>query len=634
MKQAKNIFFSLCLALTVGSGAMAQSEFSPVEVDHQYALLSPNLYGSTGLYRIFSGEQGPDGNDSISFGFYGYYFNQKDFPTQGIETERAEGKLLLSYTPLPWLEAFAGVGAVTSNNKTPAFPLVRQVGNLDLGFKFSRPLGSSFMRAGFVTMLDVDQVVKTITGSSTALSAQGVAVFTMNFLEKGLPFRLHANAGYRKDQTGGIVNSTSDERTRVITKSLPDDVLLVGLGAEYVRNALAVNLEYTLDRVMGQSGKTFLDHPQRVTLGATYFPASNRSLAIKLGSDVGFFATRSANRVLREPTYGIHIGVMYQLGMAKYNAGGSSPVTSFDVQPKNTVVAPVRQDGRIFGLVTELNSGQAVADAKLFLCDDQESPIVTDRFGNYRSYPLPVGACTLRIQKEGYAEVVETIQVLQGESKQDFSMVSQERRKGSLLIQITDEAGQPLQGEITFPEHEDQIKDIQTNEMGQIRIKINAGSYALRTRVPGMKFQTKRIDVVEGEETQVDFVLEPEMVRIAQDQKSIEINSQIQFQSGKAVLTEAGKRILDDVAVLMLENPQIKKVEIAGHTDNTGDANVNLDLSQRRAESVKLYLVSKGIDAGKMEALGYGQDFPIASNQTEEGRTQNRRVEFKIVAQD
>jgi OOP family OmpA-OmpF porin len=72
-------------------------------------------------------------------------------------------------------------------------------------------------------------------------------------------------------------------------------------------------------------------------------------------------------------------------------------------------------------------------------------------------------------------------------------------------------------------------------------------------------------------------------------------------------------------------------VEIQGHTDNTGAHSYNVDLSQRRAQSVKAYMVSSGIDGARMTTKGYGPDDPIAPNTTREGRARNRRVELKPI---
>lgn len=103
----------------------------------------------------------------------------------------------------------------------------------------------------------------------------------------------------------------------------------------------------------------------------------------------------------------------------------------------------------------------------------------------------------------------------------------------------------------------------------------------------------------------------------------------IEFKTGSAILTEESKYLLDDVAALLNSIAWIK-LDIAGHTDNTGNADKNKKLSQERADAVKNYLVDKGLDANKMSSVGYGSERPIASNNTEAGRQRNRRVEFAI----
>jgi outer membrane protein OmpA-like peptidoglycan-associated protein len=87
---------------------------------------------------------------------------------------------------------------------------------------------------------------------------------------------------------------------------------------------------------------------------------------------------------------------------------------------------------------------------------------------------------------------------------------------------------------------------------------------------------------------------------------------------------------LDDVVKVLKANPGLK-VEIQGHTDNTGSAQYNQGLSERRARAVMEYFMKKGIDKSRLTAVGYGLTKPIASNETAEGRAQNRRVELKPI---
>ncbi len=104
----------------------------------------------------------------------------------------------------------------------------------------------------------------------------------------------------------------------------------------------------------------------------------------------------------------------------------------------------------------------------------------------------------------------------------------------------------------------------------------------------------------------------------------------VQFVTGSANLTATGRKELDKAARILNEQYPQLKVQIAGHTDNTGKAESNQALSEKRAAAVKAYLVKKGIADDRLTTIGYGQDQPVADNGTAAGRTQNRRVEFKV----
>jgi OOP family OmpA-OmpF porin len=100
------------------------------------------------------------------------------------------------------------------------------------------------------------------------------------------------------------------------------------------------------------------------------------------------------------------------------------------------------------------------------------------------------------------------------------------------------------------------------------------------------------------------------------------------YDSNSSYLRAEAYPLLDEVVIILEKNPEME-VELQGHTDNTGSAKYNQWLSEKRAQRVKDYLVSKGIDPSRLEARGYGLTQPVASNSTAEGRAQNRRVELK-----
>jgi OmpA-OmpF porin, OOP family len=102
----------------------------------------------------------------------------------------------------------------------------------------------------------------------------------------------------------------------------------------------------------------------------------------------------------------------------------------------------------------------------------------------------------------------------------------------------------------------------------------------------------------------------------------------VQFETNSAELKTSSYPVLDEIVAGMKEQPDLR-VEIQGHTDSRGSKALNDRLSQQRAESVMAYLVSKGIARDRLTARGYGPDKPVASNDTVEGRAENRRVELK-----
>ncbi|ATU44799.1 hypothetical protein CS557_04615 [Acinetobacter junii] len=107
-------------------------------------------------------------------------------------------------------------------------------------------------------------------------------------------------------------------------------------------------------------------------------------------------------------------------------------------------------------------------------------------------------------------------------------------------------------------------------------------------------------------------------------------NRIIEFESGSAILTIAGKKILDEMAIA-LNRVGSKKVKIIGHTDSSGDANKNTVLSQERAAAVQSYLVAKSIAAERLSTEGKGSSQPVADNATADGRKKNRRIEFEVL---
>lgn len=113
----------------------------------------------------------------------------------------------------------------------------------------------------------------------------------------------------------------------------------------------------------------------------------------------------------------------------------------------------------------------------------------------------------------------------------------------------------------------------------------------------------------------------------------VEFDSKVLFDFGKSELKDASRKTLNDLVIILKKYPDTD-IEIQGHTDNVGSDAFNETLSSKRANAVMIYLIDRGIASARLNPKPMGERFPKYSNATEEGRSQNRRVEFLITANE
>jgi outer membrane protein OmpA-like peptidoglycan-associated protein len=168
-----------------------------------------------------------------------------------------------------------------------------------------------------------------------------------------------------------------------------------------------------------------------------------------------------------------------------------------------------------------------------------------------------------------------------------------------------------------------------STDTGNYMVKLpHAKAYGVEINAKNYMFYLDIVDITnEIPEREIirDFRLEKVEVGITV------VLENIFFETNKADLKPESYTQLEQVLKFMANNPTLR-MEISGHTDNVGSHDYNSRLSQSRAEEVVKFLVERGIDALRLDAIGYAFDQPIAPNDTPENRAKNRRVEFKILS--
>jgi outer membrane protein OmpA-like peptidoglycan-associated protein len=158
---------------------------------------------------------------------------------------------------------------------------------------------------------------------------------------------------------------------------------------------------------------------------------------------------------------------------------------------------------------------------------------------------------------------------------------------------------------------------------GAVQLKVEAEKYLRNSASAEVKPR-------EDARAEIGLHVRPKQANVVVTKQEIVIKKQIHFETDSAVIKGDSNALLEEIADTIIATPDIKKVEIQGHTDNTGTADRNLKLSDDRANAVKSWLSSHGVDAGRLDAKGYGQTRPLVPNVTAGNRAMNRRVQLKI----
>ncbi len=265
-------------------------------------------------------------------------------------------------------------------------------------------------------------------------------------------------------------------------------------------------------------------------------------------------------------------------------------------------------------------------DAALRLIDPEGTETIHSAENGMLQLKLVEGEYQIFAKKDGYVSdsTSETI-VKKGTTQAKLVLkkivVAQKLVQGELTVRVLEShTGNEICSEITLTKGDN--KETFKNEPGAFVKNVEPGYYTVDIKSEGYSSKTRKIYLKDGDTKTL-------IVKLNLILKKLD---NVYFKSGSATILSKSYPVLNDIAnqiKAMCEKSSIK-VEIQGHTDNVGNAEFNQKLSEKRAYSVRSYLIKKGVKADALTAVGYGMEKPVAGNNTDDGRAKNRRVEFVV----
>lgn len=240
------------------------------------------------------------------------------------------------------------------------------------------------------------------------------------------------------------------------------------------------------------------------------------------------------------------------------------------------------------------------------------------------------------ITKKGYKPVIDTLDLLKPISENKIVQVIELMSEASAAMATRTLTGNifikstrsPLWAYISIYNAATKtlVKKIESDPDGLYKIELPPGTYHIQVEKDGYVNENVTLEITSSTQNLIkDF--EMTLLKVGE---TIRL-PHVYFARGGVALLESSNESLDQLYTLLNDNPKMR-IELLGYTDNQGDANLNIRLSEQRVAAIKDYLVAKGISETRITGKGYGGSKPIASNATEETRQLNRRVEFKIIS--
>lgn len=611
---------------------------------------SPSPSGETGILRVGSADSTAPGIVRVGFGVE--LFSLGDFVVEGDQHTRFAGVLSVSGSPIDFVELWLNVRATSNDNSETDPNLIQAQGDLQLGIKGFYPF------AGFASV-GVDAQLTLLSGIGEAGYDFGASEGRFRLLLTGdltktpekLPLRFHLNAGYIADNSSQLLEGQELSVAEQFALGVSDyNRVLVGVGVEvpvpYVTPYVEYSVEFPLDYlatpgvvIAGQGlraaqavteASNVTAHPavqrvipQRLTPGVRIRPFDN--FTFDLAVEIGLTPDKAVG-VPVVPDYNVVSMVTYAIDPFATGGPSGPPMAVPVVIPEAT-----ESGGRVAGLIRDAGSGEPIEDAIIHF--DGGLPAATNASGAFASGALATGPARVTVTAEGYEPAETELSLVEGETAELELSLEPRVVIGQVAGLVMDASGAPLSGAEVRSVHSEggEPQVVSTGGDGRFALSLTEGENRVVVTAGGY-LRTGRLVEVKAGETSSDIALQLTPrgeVGAKVDGDAIVLPEPLVYAKGEVPPNASARRGLDLVADLLLADAALK-VEVGGHTDSRGNASDNQEVSTKRAQAARQYLLERGVLPAQITATGYGSTQPVAPNLTRAGRERNRRIDFAV----
>lgn len=508
-----------------------------------------------------------------------------------------------------------------------------------------------------------------------------------------LPLRVHANVGYLFDNSGGIADDIEAKRAAVLGSRQTltrverfgyginrTDAFKWGIGVEGAFAAVRPFLEWTMDvpvnrqsyvchvdaRSAGDhcmvSDARFSSTPSRLTIGARAYPWLTSwldGLSLLAAVDIGTGATSNfIAEVAPEAPYQLHFGLAYGFDTQPR----VKRVVETKLVPTPAAAAPAPRQYFVLGTVVDAQTSQPIAEAGVFFQGSDQGAMLSGSDGGFRTAPLTPGEYRFLVKKSDYLDGHCEAMLVEAPAEKPArgGPASGAAKVGSAPPQSPEPSETQIRCELTaspkvttvtgtvrnaastefvanatVTAKDDRGRElpVQTDAEGRFRFEnVPAGKLRVEVTAEGYLPSVTELELKPRVPSNTDLFVNkrPAQASVVVTKTELKLKHQVHFLFDSSAILPDSQSILEEIAEALRAHPEIRSVEIQGHTDDVGTPEHNLALSEARATAVRDALLVLGVESSRLTARGYGKEKPLVRGATADARAKNRRVQLMI----